>query len=395
MKLSGRVLALLMICIAAHTLAQNTVTTTGGTLNKIPVFTGSASNIGDSPVWNLGSNIGIGQSNPVYTLDVSGAIRSNGTVIAGDGLYTNATPSLVIGDGGYGFSAAGGALYEYDPGNGMYIAHRLGIGTTSPAGLLDIHNPTASGGVIFAAANIDPNGYTMPNLANTGKMLIGWNRSGYRGEFDFIANRAAGGSGGYGFWDYTNAGAVNNLMMLNTNGAGAMLEVNGSVKLTSGAGASMTYSDGTVQSTAWTGVLTGGDYAESVNVSGVRNEYEPGDVLVIDPASEGKFLKSSVPYSTSVTGIYSTKPGVVGRRQHTTQEHMKEEVPMAMTGIVPTKVSAENGPIKPGDLLVTSSKVGYAMKGTDRSQMLGAVIGKAIGHLDAGVGTIEAVVTLQ
>ena len=52
-------------------------------------------------------------------------------------------------------------------------------------------------------------------------------------------------------------------------------------------------------------------------------------------------------------------------------------------------------PIKPGDLLVTSSKPGYAMKGTDRTQMLGAVIGKAIGHLDSGVGVIEAVVTLQ
>jgi len=175
----------------------------------------------------------------------------------------------------------------------------------------------------------------------------------------------------------------------------APLEVNGNIKLTTGSGASMTYADNTVQSTAWTGVLTGGDYAESVNVSGDRDEYEPGDILVIDPAAEGNFLKSSTPYATTVTGIYSTKPGVTGRRQHTSSEHMKEEVPMAMTGIVPTKVSAENGPIKPGDLLVTSSKTGYAMKGTDRSQMLGAVIGKAIGHLDSGTGVIEAVVTLQ
>lgn len=155
------------------------------------------------------------------------------------------------------------------------------------------------------------------------------------------------------------------------------------------------FADGTVQATAWNGVLSGGDYAESVNVSGDRKEYEPGDVMVIDPRFEGKFLRSSTPYSTAVTGIYSTNPGVVGRRQLSARTHMKEEVPMAMTGIVPTKVSAENGSIKPGDLLVTSSKPGYAMKGTDRSQMLGAVIGKAIGHLDSGVGVIEAVVTLQ
>lgn len=162
---------------------------------------------------------------------------------------------------------------------------------------------------------------------------------------------------------------------LGTTSPGAKLEVNGNMKLTAGSGASITFPDGTAQATAWNGVLSGGDYAESVNVSGDRDKYEPGDVLVIDPATEGNFLKSSAPYSTAVTGIYSTKPGVVGRRQRTARTHMKEEVPMAMTGIVPTKVSAENGPIKPGDLLVTSSKAGYAMKGTDRTQMLGAVIG--------------------
>jgi hypothetical protein len=35
------------------------------------------------------------------------------------------------------------------------------------------------------------------------------------------------------------------------------------------------------------------------------------------------------------------------------------------------------------------------MKGTDRSQMLGAVIGKAMGNLDSGTGMIEVLVTLQ
>jgi hypothetical protein len=68
---------------------------------------------------------------------------------------------------------------------------------------------------------------------------------------------------------------------------------------------------------------------------------------------------------------------------------------MAMVGIVPTRVTAENGPIRKGDLLVTSSKSGFAMKGTDRSRMLGAVIGKAMGTLDSGTGVIEVLVTLQ
>ncbi|WP_213807906.1 hypothetical protein [Granulicella sp. dw_53] len=173
------------------------------------------------------------------------------------------------------------------------------------------------------------------------------------------------------------------------------LEVNGNITLTAGTGASIKFPDNTSQATAWTGILGGGDYAESVDVSGDRTSYEPGDVLVINTSLEGSFLKSTQPYSTSATGIYSTKPGVVGRRQASDKSHMKAEVPMAMTGIVPTKVSAENGPIQPGDLLVTSSTSGYAMKGTDRAKMLGAVIGKALGHLDSGLGIIEAVVTLQ
>ena len=49
--------------------------------------------------------------------------------------------------------------------------------------------------------------------------------------------------------------------------------------------------------------------------------------------------------------------------------------PVAVAGLVNTKVSTENGPIMPGDLLVTASKAGYAMKNDDPKQ--GTVMGKA------------------
>jgi hypothetical protein len=172
-----------------------------------------------------------------------------------------------------------------------------------------------------------------------------------------------------------------------------IFEVKGDLVLTSGSGGSIAFQDGTIQATAFTGVLCGGDYAESVDVTGDRKSYAAGDVLVIDPNNSGKFLKSAEPYLTAVLGIYSTKPGAVGRRQLTPKS--SDEVPMAMIGIVPTKVSAENGAIKPGDLLVTSSTPGYAMLGTDRSRLVGAIIGKAMGRLDSGKGVIEVGVTLQ
>lgn len=58
-------------------------------------------------------------------------------------------------------------------------------------------------------------------------------------------------------------------------------------------------------------------------------------------------------------------------------------------------MSAVNGPIRRGDLLVASAIPGYAMKGTDRSRMLGAVVGKALESLAEGTGVIEVLVTLQ
>jgi hypothetical protein len=48
-----------------------------------------------------------------------------------------------------------------------------------------------------------------------------------------------------------------------------------------------------------------------------------------------------------------------------------------------------------GDMLVTASRAGYAMKGTDRVKMVGAVVGKALGALENGTGVIEVLVSLH
>jgi hypothetical protein len=96
-----------------------------------------------------------------------------------------------------------------------------------------------------------------------------------------------------------------------------------------------------------------------------------------------------------VAGIYSTKPGVLATTHKIDSPTSSANVPLAIMGIVPCKASVENGPIQRGDLLVTSSLPGYAMKGTDRSRMLGAVVGKAMEPLTSGTGMIQVLVTLQ
>jgi len=143
------------------------------------------------------------------------------------------------------------------------------------------------------------------------------------------------------------------------------------------------------------GTQTGGaDFAESVIATG-GNHYGPGDLFVLDATSNRQLTLAAEPYSTLVAGIYSTKPGVLATTHKLDTAATVGEVPLAIVGIVPCKVSAENGPIHRGDLLVTSSTPGYAMKGTDRGRMLGAVVGKAMEPLEKGTGLIQVLVTLQ
>jgi hypothetical protein len=140
---------------------------------------------------------------------------------------------------------------------------------------------------------------------------------------------------------------------------------------------------------------SGADFAESMTVAGDRAKYSAGDLLVIDPTANRRVALAQQPYSTLVAGIYSTKPGLLGSTRRVDESASPNEIPLAVVGIVPCKVTAENGPIQIGDLLVTSSAPGRAMKGTDRSKLVGAVVGKALEALAAGEGTIQVLVTLQ
>ena len=342
MRLAG-LLVTSMISIAATGLYAQTVTGSG-TAGTVPVFTGSgtSSSIGNSgaPISVSGSNVGIGTTSPLSALQI-GAINSGTDKLSIPGWYN--FENIYLGQYGNG----DGALEFL---NHIDTAHSYGakLLTSSDTGVNGLQFQLAPGTTSYGTLSYST---AMTILAANGNVGIG------------------------------------------TTTPGASLEVKGNIKLTSGSGASMTFQDGTIQSTAWTGTLCGGDYAEAMSGAGGKSKYEPGDVLVLTEDGKQDVAKSSGPYSTMVAGIYATKPGVIGRRRSLVGDD--SELPMAMVGVVPTKVTDENGPIHRGDLLVSSSKAGYAMKGTDRSRMLGAVIGKAMGSLDSGTGEIEVLVTLQ
>lgn len=423
-----------------------TSTSVPGRLTFATTAIGSANPVERMRITSTGA-VGIGTTTTgAYMLDVNGQIGASGQIISSNGFCIagsciTAWPTASAGGAGTvtsitaGSGLSGGTITTTGtiglnlgnsnswtapqafgggatfPGSGVWTSSgNVGIGTATPTATLQIGSPSATGGAQGAFSPVLKTFHptVLGSTAATDLALasIGFT-TGNNVALGIHAYRASVGSD----WttsairigmDVDNSTRIGANIWLNANGnigigttaaPSGKLEVNGNVVLSSNSGGSIIFQDGSVQNVAYTGVTCGGDYAESVDVTGNRTSYEPGDVLVLDENNPGKILKSIEAYSTSVSGIYSTKPGTVGRRQTTPKS--PDEVPMAVVGIVPAKVSVENGPIKVGDLLVTSSTPGYAMKGTDRSRMLGAVVGKAMAKLDSGTGVIEVLVTLQ
>lgn len=461
-------LRMMILCIVSVDAAMaQTVTTSGGTTNIIPKFSGSTSLV-NSAITESNGNVGIGMAGPqerLHLLDQNGIVAgttndaafgsSNAVIQSSYAARTPGTgsalsfafPANTDGSNPWEQARIVGAPDNNNNGDAhgrMYLQTRTynggwvwnnnllltSDGSVTLGGSLKLSNGGAA--ISFSDGSTQATAFNPAGISSPINVIVGSGTSenniakftnGTNGAYTSMTG--AGNSSHVPTWSdgsqilefvpygtgngivssytgnllFQTNGRVNQMAILangnvgiGTTTPGAKLDVAGNIKL-SGGGASISFPDGTTQSTAWNGTLCGGDYAESVDVSGDRKKYEPGDVLVIDPGSEGKFLKSTEPYSTSVMGIYSTKPGLIGRRQGTAKS--LDEVPMAMMGIVPTKVSAENGAIHPGDLLVTSSTSGYAMKATDRNRMIGALIGKALGTLESGAGVIEVGVTLQ
>lgn len=99
------------------------------------------------------------------------------------------------------------------------------------------------------------------------------------------------------------------------------------------------------------------------------------DVVVIDPEVPERVKRSYKAYDTTVAGIIAENPFLYVYKK----EGFK---PLALAGRVNCKVTLEGGAIKRGDLLVTSSTPGHAMKADSSRLSYGMVIGKALQNFD-------------
>lgn len=377
---------------------------------------GGSGNPGDIPVWVSNTklsnsalyqakngNVGLGTTNPTQKLSVVTTSESGEAIIGSNNSTNNSTfPVGIVGqsNGPQGVGVYGSANSTTGANVGIFgvtvsptgmgvegVSDASTGGGNGTSGVAGFFNATTGTGTGVSGTTYTPEGAGVVGSAEaTGSTATAYGVEGTSSapkgagvEGMSTANigvsgvtSAAAGLGGY--FDNTAAG---NILVGAVNGT-HKFRVDGTGK---------GYFDG--------GTQTGGaDFAESVAIARDAIQHGPGDLLVVDAAAKRQLKLATEPYSTLVAGIYSTKPGVLAT-PHPINETASNEIPLAIVGIVPCKVSAENGPIAAGDLLVSSSTPGHAMKGTDRSRMLGAVVGKALEPLAAGTGVIEVLVTLQ
>ena len=94
--------------------------------------------------------------------------------------------------------------------------------------------------------------------------------------------------------------------------------------------------------------------------------------------------------------MFATKPGVLLTERNAEADQLDDMVPMGVIGVIPTKVCLEGGAIKRGDLLVTSSISGVAMKADPDKVKVGQVLGKALQDYNQNtVGKIKVLVSVK
>ena len=429
-------ICILLVMIGLTALDANAQTVTGsGTTNKVPKFTGS-STISDSVIAESNGNIGVGAGAIDFFLDGKLTVLDtrdvNASGVGPSSIFGVARCKVdnfcaaVRGDVHSGFAhGLIGVQFVDDGQSGGGGVQGITFGTSGfNSGVFgDAQGTTGLGaGVLGTAESPEGTGVIGKAVATTGTTsgVLGQTNSDEGiGVLGNRGNPVASGFGGGGVRGVTSA--ANFVFTYGTSGVatantGSAVGIFGQAYSPQGvAGLFANVSGGdiirggvnqpeiTVFRVDGRGTVFanggfrpfGADFAESVAVKDGAEHYAPGDLLVIDASGERRLSLSQTPYSTLVAGIYSTQPGVVASQHRVDEALPNNEVPLAVIGIVPCKVTAENGPIAAGDLLVTSSTPGHAMKGTDRARMLGAVVGKALEPLREGGGVIQVLVTLQ
>lgn len=124
-------------------------------------------------------------------------------------------------------------------------------------------------------------------------------------------------------------------------------------------------SDGTYWYQTTAQVAPNADIAEWYLFNGEKPQ--PGEIVSI-ASDYSKIEKSNTPYDQRLSGIITTKPGII------LGEKTDDAVAMALTGRVPAKVTISNNQIKSGDSITSSVLPGVGMKAAQAGQIVGKAL---------------------
>jgi hypothetical protein len=353
-------------------------------------------------------NLGVGVTTPQAKLDVAGTIRARGGILFDDGtMLTSAgrTTSTALDVAGgsnptTNITGAGAAnkLSKWIDGTGTLgdstifenANGDIGIGTSSPGGVLDLQR-NSNADLLQRFFNTGSGGAKLRYVAATGATSqlqltdhTGWLMS-IAGNRNFGMQFRVLTPGASNTEDGLDSSAKMAILPSGRVGIGtiapqALLHVAGDIKVTGDA-----VIDGNIAAKYQ-------DVAEWVSS---RQQITVATVVILDTTRTNAVVASYRAYDTHIAGVVSAKPGVI------LGEGGAGKVMVATTGRVRVKVDATKHPIKIGDLLVTSSRLGVAMRsqpirvGGTLIHRPGTIIGKALEPLAKGKGEILVLLSLQ
>jgi hypothetical protein len=310
-------------------------------------------------------------------------------------------------------------LYQADGGIGVYAdgddggAGSIGIRSTNGANRVFIDGLSTGGGgeislfdgsgdeVIEVLATSSGGAITLKDELAVTAAILASSASG--GGYQYLYNDDGdatvyldGDSSGGGYISVRNTNGLSRVVIDGQSTAGS-----GAVFLYDGAGANTISLVGDVSGegkiTTQVLQITGGsDLSESFDVNAIHEALKPGMIVCIDSENPGELVTSSKPYDRTVAGVISgaggVKPGMLMGQKGTKADG---EHPVALTGRVYCYVDADQGAIRPGDLITTSATPGHGMKVGDHAKAHGAIIGKAMTSLESGKGLVLVLVSLQ
>lgn len=321
-------------------------------------------------------------------LVASGSVGLSASSMVGDGVFASSAGSgMSAAVHGIGQGEAYGGRFSSSESVGLWVSGAEGIHAEDSSGAAHAVHGVGTTSDAILGESTDGAGVVGESTTSNAVIAAGGGSGPEKAALRAISTHSASGMAAY----FTNDSTYGNTHLHNS-GSGEVLVLQGdggrflrAVDQSWDAkfrleGNGQAYADG-----AWN--AGGADFAERLPaVAGLS----PGDVLAIGP--DGRLVRSARAYAPAVAGVYSTDPGFVGGLG--ADGAPGGTVPLAVVGIVPVKASAENGPIRPGDLLVSAATAGHAMRaGADPPQ--GTVLGKALGSLSEGTGLVRMLATLQ